>query len=140
MPTAERFTFCLNTLLSDIAAKCPDKQDEIISTQVKFLCDLTSLVRTTSPDSPKQQTAILKLSPSTDAIRTNFRVLCSGANQQQVQEYDPTTHYFCKYGSSFHQLPHMRMAAFAEKRPPISFPIAHLQICRRRSPKTCKNL
>ncbi|BET02066.1 Phosphatidylinositol 4-kinase [Nesidiocoris tenuis] len=201
MPTAERFTFCLNTLLSDIAAKCPDKQDEIISTQVKFLCDLTSLVRTTSPDSPKQQTGgvcriiipalfgharslgrfpgqepplLCRIFPRPEKPTvcspkqpldsgkkksfTNFRsiipkslswnlnlttldiltlsyldpsadmaVLCSGANQQQVQEYDPTTHYFCKYGSSFHQLPHMRMAAFAEKRPPISFPIAHLQ-------------
>lgn len=45
IPAAERFTFCLNTLLSDIAVNCPEKRDEIVSNQVETLNTLTNMIK-----------------------------------------------------------------------------------------------
>lgn len=45
IPAAERFTFCLNTLLSDIAVNCPDMRDEILSNQVETLNTLTNMIK-----------------------------------------------------------------------------------------------
>ncbi|XP_049538873.1 phosphatidylinositol 4-kinase alpha isoform X1 [Anopheles darlingi] len=45
IPTAEKFSFCLNSLLSDIASGCPEHRDEIILNQVEVLTVLTSMIK-----------------------------------------------------------------------------------------------
>ena len=35
MPDAEIFSFVFNTLLSDVAARCPDHRDSVIEAQVR---------------------------------------------------------------------------------------------------------
>lgn len=45
IPAAERFSFCLNTLLSDIAVNCPDARDDIILNQVETLNALTTMIK-----------------------------------------------------------------------------------------------
>lgn len=42
IPTAEKFSFCLHTLLSDIAVRCEDYRNEIIDTQVGCMVTLTN--------------------------------------------------------------------------------------------------
>lgn len=45
IPASERFSFCLNTLLSDIAVSCPDARDTIIQNQVDTLNTLTNMIK-----------------------------------------------------------------------------------------------
>lgn len=45
VPASERFSFCLNTLLSDIAVNCPDVRDTIIENQVSTLDTLTTMIK-----------------------------------------------------------------------------------------------
>lgn len=44
IPVAEKFSFSLHTLLSDVAARCPESLDEIITTQVECLTLLTNSI------------------------------------------------------------------------------------------------
>ncbi|XP_018572269.1 phosphatidylinositol 4-kinase alpha isoform X2 [Anoplophora glabripennis] len=44
IPTAEKFSFCLHTLLSDIGVRCEDSRREIINTQVECMISLTGQV------------------------------------------------------------------------------------------------
>lgn len=65
VPVAERFTFCLNTLLSDIAARCENVREDIILAQVDLFAVLTNLLRTHKDQStrstPQGSTAKCKL-------------------------------------------------------------------------------
>ncbi|XP_021707661.1 phosphatidylinositol 4-kinase alpha isoform X5 [Aedes aegypti] len=45
IPIAEKFCFCLNSLLSDIAVGCPESRDEIIVNQVEVLTVLTNMIK-----------------------------------------------------------------------------------------------
>lgn len=51
IPTPEKFSFCLNTLLSDIALCFPTYRDEIIQTQVEVLSTLSNLIRSSKESS-----------------------------------------------------------------------------------------
>lgn len=44
IPATEKFSFCLNTLLSDISVCCPDRREEIIQTQVEVFGVLTNML------------------------------------------------------------------------------------------------
>ncbi|XP_023707312.1 phosphatidylinositol 4-kinase alpha isoform X2 [Cryptotermes secundus] len=69
IPVAERFSFCLNTLLSDIATKCEPVREEIISAQVDFLGVLANLCRSyKDQNTPRGSTAKLTLCKSTIPI------------------------------------------------------------------------
>ncbi|XP_071514880.1 phosphatidylinositol 4-kinase alpha isoform X1 [Panulirus ornatus] len=50
MPVAERFSFLLTTLLTDVAANNEDMREEIIATQVEVLSSLTNVVIRTARD------------------------------------------------------------------------------------------
>lgn len=58
IPAAERFTFCLNTLLCDIAVHQPSYKDEIIQSQVETFGIVAHLVKT-SKDNRAMQPIIL---------------------------------------------------------------------------------
>lgn len=51
IPAAERFSFCLNTLLSDISVSCPDVRDTIIQNQVDTLDTLTNMIKSSRDSS-----------------------------------------------------------------------------------------
>lgn len=44
LPATEKFSFCLNTLLSDISVCCPDRREEIIQSQVEVFATLTNMI------------------------------------------------------------------------------------------------
>lgn len=44
LPATEKFSFCLNTLLSDISVCCPDRREEIIQTQVEVFAALINII------------------------------------------------------------------------------------------------
>jgi phosphatidylinositol 4-kinase len=44
LPSTEKFSFCLNTLLSDISVCCPNRREEIIQTQVEVFATLTNII------------------------------------------------------------------------------------------------
>lgn len=46
IPATERFSFCLNTLLSDIAVNCPIVREEVMLNQVDTLNVLTNMIKT----------------------------------------------------------------------------------------------
>jgi hypothetical protein len=57
IPVAERFSFCLNTLLTDVAARCGDEElaASIFSAQVDLLNNLYLSIKTIKemPERPK---------------------------------------------------------------------------------------
>ncbi|ALC49915.1 PI4KIIIalpha [Drosophila busckii] len=210
IPAAEKFSFCLNTLLSDIAAKCPESREEIILNQVETLGTLANIVK---PSKDNNSTPIVlcnvtvpllfglarsmgryasndppllcrifppellplqrdnsrnasssaygsSFSSSERLTNTQFRPIIPrsmsgslahhqedsrtrsfGSKQKPSLQsyfsvpYDPRTHFFTRYGSSFNQFPHMRVnlcespskgdAKPLYRVPP--FPIQHLQ-------------
>lgn len=60
IPAAERFTFCINTLLSDIAVHLPNYKNEIIQSQVETLGIVANLVKTSKDNSLMQPIILCK--------------------------------------------------------------------------------
>jgi len=50
IPIAERMSFCLNTLLTDIATRYPDSREKIIEAQIKCLSKLSNMIRSAKSD------------------------------------------------------------------------------------------
>ncbi|XP_067636083.1 phosphatidylinositol 4-kinase alpha isoform X2 [Eurosta solidaginis] len=59
IPSAEKFSFCLNTLLSDIASKCPDLRQEIVLNQVETLSALANIIKSSKDSSSAPPPIIL---------------------------------------------------------------------------------
>ncbi|KAM7348854.1 phosphatidylinositol 4-kinase III alpha isoform 1-T1 [Cochliomyia hominivorax] len=207
IPSAEKFSFCLNTLLSDIVVKCPDLREEIILNQVETLGALANIIKSSKESSsapppiilckatvpllfglarsmgryashdppllcriyPREEMPVVRpnsreggsynsserlaftqfrpiiprsmsgsLSQDSNEIRMRQISVISNANKQKPQlhtyfsvPYDPRTHFFTRYGSSFNQFPNMRVSETPTKtQKPLTmppFPIQHLQ-------------
>lgn len=65
IPTAERFSFCLHTLLSDIASRCPCMQPEIITAQINCLNTLTTSIKSLQEQPQNSSNTKLYLCKST---------------------------------------------------------------------------
>lgn len=50
IPVAERMSFCLNTLLTDVATGYPDSREKIIEAQIKCLSKLSNMIRSAKTD------------------------------------------------------------------------------------------
>jgi len=50
IPVAERMSFCLNTLLTDIATRYPVSREKIIEAQIKCLSKLSNIIRSAKSD------------------------------------------------------------------------------------------
>ncbi|CAM1325927.1 PI4KA (predicted) [Pycnogonum litorale] len=62
IPVSERFSFCLTTLLSDVASRCDDVREEILNGQIEFLGTLANLCKSYQEShSPKSSAARLSL-------------------------------------------------------------------------------
>lgn len=65
IPVAEKFSFCLHTLLSDIAVRCEDYRKEIIDTQVGCMVSLTNQITKLQESSSINSTSKLFLCRTT---------------------------------------------------------------------------
>ncbi|XP_025837646.1 phosphatidylinositol 4-kinase alpha [Agrilus planipennis] len=202
IPVAEKFSFCLHTLLTDIASRCTHLQEEILSTQVECLTSLVHIIRcqqerginSSAPKLylckgtvpvliglcramgrfctsdlpllcrifPKPKPPILQKAPEKNSACRSFSsfrpiiprslsgnlqatvdilaitqgydvtdALCNNANTSlklpsSNLDYDITTYFFAKFGSSFNQFSELRISD-NDKKPKILFPLAHLQ-------------
>lgn len=207
VPVSERFSFCLNTLLTDVATKCESSRGKIIAAQVQLLHALVNqcitwkgksdssvssskfiLCQSTVPaliglarsmgrfctndppllcrlfprPTPPTNTSNMSNSESCKADKkrsfSNFRSIIprslsgsfnphavdalnmdsseisstagvkrASVQSQQSVPYDPTTFFFCKFGSSFNQFPNMRFSESPEKRAQLQFSLDHLK-------------
>ena len=62
LPVPECFAFCLTTLLCDVASLCPESGSDILTFQVDFLCELSSVIlenRAPGPTIPKRIVPLL---------------------------------------------------------------------------------
>lgn len=70
IPMSEKFSFCLNTLLSDIASKTSSVREEIITAQIELMTNLSKTIIATSErkDYSSTETSKLQLCRSTVPI------------------------------------------------------------------------
>lgn len=62
IPIAERMSFCLNTLLTDIATRYPVSSEKIIEAQIKCLSKLSNMIRSAKSDKLNDVTKSMLLS------------------------------------------------------------------------------
>ncbi|XP_022115075.1 phosphatidylinositol 4-kinase alpha isoform X2 [Pieris rapae] len=68
IPMSEKFSFCLNTLLSDVASKNPSLREEIVTAQIELMSNLTKIVITCFESKDYNNTSKLQLCKSTVPI------------------------------------------------------------------------
>ncbi|CAG0882290.1 unnamed protein product [Darwinula stevensoni] len=62
IPVVERFSFCLNTLLSDVAARCEDWREKIIDAQIEGLATYCNAIASAMSPSPAMKMMPAKVS------------------------------------------------------------------------------
>ncbi|XP_073948128.1 phosphatidylinositol 4-kinase III alpha [Choristoneura fumiferana] len=65
IPMAEKFSFCLNTLLSDVATKQPSLREEIITAQIELMSNVTKVILNCHESKDYTSTSKLQLCRST---------------------------------------------------------------------------